>query len=134
MRQLEIESNERKYRLLAEAIPQIVFTFSPSGGLTYTNCKWSSYSGKSFDQTMGLGFMSCVHPEDRTKLQLPDLPTLQQNKAGISWQTEIRLLSYKDEYKWFLVKCVSVDELDTGDVRWFGTWWVTLSIENRTIH
>ncbi|EIE82094.1 hypothetical protein RO3G_06799 [Rhizopus delemar RA 99-880] len=121
MRQLEIESNERKYRLLAEAIPQIVFTFSPSGGITYTNCKWSSYSGKSFDQTMGLGFMSCVHPEDRAKLQLPDLPTLQQNKAGISWQTEIRLLSYKDEYKWFLVKCVSVDELDTGDVRWFGT-------------
>ncbi|KAG1305030.1 hypothetical protein G6F64_008709 [Rhizopus arrhizus] len=121
MRQLEIESNERKYRLLAEAIPQIVFTFSPSGGITYTNCKWSSYSGKSFDQTMGLGFMSCVHPEDRAKLQLPDLPTLQQNKAGISWQTEIRLLSYKDEYRWFLVKCVSVDELDTGDVRWFGT-------------
>jgi PAS domain-containing protein len=122
MRQMEIESNERKYRLLAEAIPQIVFTFSPGAGLTYTNGKWSSYSGKSFDQTMGLGFMSCVHPEDRAKLQLPDLPTLQQSKAGIMWQTEIRLLSYKEEYRWFLVKCVSVDELDTGDVRWFGTW------------
>ncbi|RCH92500.1 hypothetical protein CU097_007528 [Rhizopus azygosporus] len=121
MRQMEIESNERKYRLLAEAIPQIVFTFSPGAGLTYTNGKWNSYSGKSFDQTMGLGFMSCVHPEDRAKLQLPDLPTLQQSKAGIMWQTEIRLLSYKEEYRWFLVKCVSVDELDTGDVRWFGT-------------
>ncbi len=90
MRQIEIESNERKYRLLAEAIPQIVFTFSPGAGLTYTNGKWSCYSGKSFDQTMGLGFMSCVHPEDRANLQLPDLPALQQNKAGVSWQTEIR--------------------------------------------
>ncbi|KAI9256692.1 hypothetical protein BY458DRAFT_492521 [Sporodiniella umbellata] len=121
MRQMEIQSNERKYRLLAEAIPQIVFTFSPSAGLTYTNGKWSSYSGKSFDQTMGLGFMSCVHPEDRAKLQLPDLPTLKQNKAGISWQTEVRLLSSKEEYRWFLVKGVSVDESETGDVRWFGT-------------
>lgn len=120
MRQMEIESNERKYRLLAEAIPQIVFTFSPSAGLTYTNGKWSTYSGKSFDQTMGLGFMSCVHPEDRAKLQLPDLP-IKQNKAGISWQTEVRLLSSRDEYRWFLVKGVSVDEVDTGDVRWFGT-------------
>lgn len=120
LRQVEIESNERKYRLLAEAIPQIVFTFSPGAGLTYTNGKWSTYSGKSFEQTMGLGFMSCVHPEDRAKLQLPDLPPL-LNKAGISWQSEVRLLSAQDEYRWFLVKCVSVDELDTGEVRWFGT-------------
>ncbi|KAI7896111.1 succinate dehydrogenase iron-sulfur subunit, partial [Mucor mucedo] len=120
LRQVEVESNERKYRLLAEAIPQIVFTFSPGAGLTYANGKWSSYSGKSFYQTRGLGFMSAVHPEDRAKLQLPDLPPL-LNKAGISWQSEVRLLSAQDEYKWFLVKCVSVDELDTGDVRWFGT-------------
>jgi PAS domain-containing protein len=104
--------------LLAEAIPQIVFTFSPAVGLTYANGKWHSYSGQSFEQTMGLGFMSCVHKEDRSKLQLPDLA----NKAGISWQTEVRLLSGQNEYKWFLLKCVSVDELDTGDVRWFGTW------------
>lgn len=120
LRQMEIESNERKYRLLAEAIPQIVFTFSPGAGLTYTNGKWSSYSGKSFNQTRGLGFMSCVHPEDRSKLQLPDFPPF-LDKAGISWQSEVRLLSAEDEYKWFLVKCVSVDELDTGEVRWFGT-------------
>ncbi|KAI8885290.1 hypothetical protein K501DRAFT_284371 [Backusella circina FSU 941] len=117
LRQVEIESNERKYRLLAEAIPQIVFTFSPSVGLTYANGNWHIYSGQSFEQTMGLGFMSSVHKEDRSKLQLPDLA----NKAGISWQTEVRLLSGQGEYKWFLVKCVSVDELDTGDVRWFGT-------------
>ncbi|KAI9249067.1 succinate dehydrogenase iron-sulfur subunit, partial [Helicostylum pulchrum] len=120
LRQVETESNERKYRLLAEAIPQIVFTFSPGAGLTYTNGKWSSYSGKSFNQTRGLGFMSCVHPEDRSKLQLPDFPPF-LDKAGISWQSEVRLLSVEDEYKWFLVKCVSVDELDTGEVRWFGT-------------
>ncbi|KAK4514915.1 uncharacterized protein ATC70_002522 [Mucor velutinosus] len=120
LRQVEIESNERKYRLLAEAIPQIVFTFSPGAGLTYTNGKWSQYAGKSFEQTMGLGFMSGVHPEDRAKLQLPDLPAL-PNRAGVSWQSEIRLLSAHEEYRWFLVKCVSVDELETGDVRWFGT-------------
>lgn len=121
LRQMEIESNERKYRLLAEAIPQIVFTFSPGVGLTYANGNWSNYSGKSFNQTRGLGFMSCVHQEDRAKLQLPDCAPYTA-KAGISWQSEVRLLSAEDEYKWFLVKCVSVDELDSDEVRWFGTW------------
>ncbi|KAI9365774.1 hypothetical protein BD770DRAFT_423662 [Pilaira anomala] len=120
LRQMEIESNERKYRLLAEAIPQIVFTFSPGVGLTYANGNWSNYSGKSFNQTRGLGFMSCVHQEDRAKLQLPDCAPY-ASKAGISWQSEVRLLSAEDEYKWFLVKCVSVDELDSDEVRWFGT-------------
>ncbi|KAG0172676.1 hypothetical protein DFQ28_009656 [Apophysomyces sp. BC1034] len=119
VRQMEIENNERKYRLLAEAIPQIVFTFSPAAGLTYANGKWESYSGQPFDRTVGLGFMSQVHPDDRQKLQLPDLPPLKT--AGVTWQNEIRLLSGEGEYKWFLVKCISVDEMDSPDVRWFGT-------------
>ncbi|KAI9479525.1 hypothetical protein BDB00DRAFT_858694 [Zychaea mexicana] len=119
LRQMEIESNERKYRLLAEAIPQIVFTFCPGIGVTYANEKWESYSGLDFDRTKGFGFMSQVHPDDRHKLQLPEL--LPHQTAGIIWQREIRLLGHEGKYRWFLVKSISVDELDTGDVRWFGT-------------
>lgn len=117
---MEIESNERKYRLLAEAIPQIVFTFSPGIGLTYANGKWESYSNQSFERTKGFGFMSQVHPDDRHLLQLPDLSP--DKTAGVSWHTEIRLLGSDNTYRWFLVKCISVDELETGEVRWFGTW------------
>jgi PAS domain-containing protein len=120
LRQMEIESNERKYRLLADAIPQIVFTFSPGIGLTYANGKWEKYSSQSFDRTKGLGFMSQVHQDDRHKLQLPDLSPHQT--AGVAWHSEIRLLGGNGSYRWFLVKCISVDELDTGEVRWFGTW------------
>ncbi|KAI7872546.1 hypothetical protein BDF14DRAFT_1754573 [Spinellus fusiger] len=119
LRQMEIESSERKYRLLAEAIPQIVFTFSPGIGLTYANGKWETYANQPFERTRGLGFMLQVHPEDRHKLQLPDL--VRHKSAGVSWQNEIRLQSGQGDYNWFLVKCISVDELDTGQVRWFGT-------------
>ncbi|KAI9314882.1 hypothetical protein BX666DRAFT_2029129 [Dichotomocladium elegans] len=119
LRQKETESSERKYRLLAEAIPQIVFTFSPGVGVTYANEKWESYAGLDFYRTRGFGFMSQVHPEDRAKLQLPDLAP--HKTAGVIWQSEIRLLSKEHDYRWFLVKSISVDELDTGDVRWFGT-------------
>ncbi|ORX55707.1 hypothetical protein DM01DRAFT_1335100 [Hesseltinella vesiculosa] len=119
VRQMEIQSNERKYRLLAEAIPQIVFTFSPDAGLTYANEKWSTYSGQPFERTAGLGFVSHVHPEDRHKLQLPDLSP--EKTAGITWHTEVRLMGVDGQYCWFLVKCISVDELASGEVRWFGT-------------
>ncbi|KAI8379499.1 uncharacterized protein BYT42DRAFT_514840 [Radiomyces spectabilis] len=119
LRQIETVNNERKYRLLAEAIPQIVFTLLPGIGLTYANGNWESYSGQDLEKTMGLGFMSQVHPEDRQKLQLPDL--VPENMAGIAWHNEVRLLSSQGDYRWFLVKCVSVDESNTGDIRWFGT-------------
>ncbi|KAG0349854.1 hypothetical protein BG005_010624 [Podila minutissima] len=59
-RQVELEVNEKKYRLLAEAIPQIVFTAAPQIGLTFANAKWFTYSGQVFEQACGLGFMDHV--------------------------------------------------------------------------
>ncbi|RUS28591.1 hypothetical protein BC938DRAFT_481703 [Jimgerdemannia flammicorona] len=118
-RQIEIMANEKKYRLLAEAIPQIVFTTTPEKGLTYANAKWFGYSGQTFEQTKGLGFMSHVHPVDRGKCKLPDVSNGQDGEVG--WQEEVRLESKDGEYRWFLVKCISVEESEQGGRKWFGT-------------
>ncbi|KAI8577007.1 hypothetical protein K450DRAFT_253934 [Umbelopsis ramanniana AG] len=117
IRQLEIEHNERKYRLLAETIPQLVFTFSPEFGITYANQKWEDYSGKPLDCAKGLAFMAQVHSEDRHKLRLPEVG----EDESVSWQEEIRLLGKDGEYRWFLIKCNSVHQDEIPDARWFGT-------------
>jgi PAS domain S-box-containing protein len=119
-RQLEIEHNERKYRLLAETIPQLVFTFSPEFGVTYANQKWEDYSGKPLNGAQGLAFMAQVHSEDRHKLRLPDLP--ENDSSGVCWQEEVRLQSKEGNYRWFLIKCISVQQNEIADARWFGTW------------
>lgn len=113
-------ANEKKYRLLAEAIPQIVFTTTPQKGLTYANAKWFAYSGQSFEQTKGLGFMSHVHPVDRSKCKLPDVTAGQDGEVG--WQEEVRLQGKDGKYRWFLVKCISVEGSEQGGRKWFGTW------------
>ncbi|KAG0197162.1 hypothetical protein BGX28_009321, partial [Mortierella sp. GBA30] len=145
-RQVELELNEKKYRLLAEAIPQIVFTASPQVGLTFANAKWFTYSGQVFEQASGLGFMDHVHPEDRAKCFLPThlsagedagSPSEMTDGTGskhstspgvafgqgpgeISYQTEMRLLRKDGKYRWFLVKCISVEVVEQGR-KWFGT-------------
>ncbi|KAF9105174.1 hypothetical protein BGX27_009779 [Mortierella sp. AM989] len=144
-RQVELEINEKKYRLLAEAIPQIVFTATPQSGLTYANAKWFTYSGQVFEQTSGLGFMDHVHPEDRAKCFLPTNisedngatpektasesdpqqatspgTTFGQGPGEVSYQTEMRLLRKDGKYRWFLVKCISVEVVEQGR-KWFGT-------------
>ncbi|KAF9082955.1 hypothetical protein BGX23_011911 [Mortierella sp. AD031] len=144
-RQVELELNEKKYRLLAEAIPQIVFTAAPQVGLTYANAKWFTYSGQVFEQAAGLGFMDHVHPDDRSKCFLPtnisednsntssladQNPEYKQSTSPgtefgqgpgeVSYQTEMRLLRKDGKYRWFLVKCISVEVVEQGR-KWFGT-------------
>ncbi|KAF9275425.1 hypothetical protein BGZ88_002350 [Linnemannia elongata] len=144
-RQVELELNEKKYRLLAEAIPQIVFTAAPQVGLTYANAKWFTFSGQVFEQASGLGFMDHVHPDDRAKCFLPTNisednigpPSLGdqdpeykpstspgtafgQGPGEVSYQTEMRLLRKDGKYRWFLVKCISVEVVEQGR-KWFGT-------------
>ncbi|KAF9122135.1 hypothetical protein BGW39_009994 [Mortierella sp. 14UC] len=145
-RQVELELNEKKYRLLAEAIPQIVFTAAPQAGLTYANAKWFTFSGQVFEQASGLGFMDHVHPDDRAKCFLPtnimednnDAPpsladqdpeykqstspgiAFGQGPGEVSYQTEMRLLRKDGKYRWFLVKCISVEVVEQGR-KWFGT-------------
>ena len=70
-RQEEIEASEAKHRLLANLIPQIIFTATEEDGITFANEQWLSYTGQHFQDSLGLGFMDHVHPEDLAKCKLP---------------------------------------------------------------
>ncbi|KAH8842496.1 hypothetical protein MCOR27_007048 [Pyricularia oryzae] len=70
-RQEEIEASEAKHRLLANLIPQIIFTATEDEGITFANEQWLSYTGQSFEDSLGLGFMDYVHPDDLAKCRIP---------------------------------------------------------------
>lgn len=93
-RQEEIEASEAKHRLLANLIPQIIFTATEDEGITFANEQWLSYTGQSFDDSLGLGFMDFVHPEDLAKCRIPanEPPTPQGRKrdaAGKVYQDSV---------------------------------------------
>ncbi|KAF3075102.1 Peroxide stress-activated histidine kinase mak1 [Trichoderma lentiforme] len=70
-RQQEVEASEAKHRLLANLIPQIIFTATEEDGVTFANEQWLSYTGQSFDDALRLGFMDFVHPEDLARCRIP---------------------------------------------------------------
>lgn len=188
-RKEEIEASEAKHRLLANLIPQIIFTATEDEGITFANDQWLSYTGQSFDDALGLGFMDFVHPDDLAKCRIPnDLPrspspkgeagsrepaltksklagvvpvsstanpesnirgvhqALSRNNSSssesvyelptanltelarqgvikvatdsngrLSYTTEIRLRSKTGEYRWHLIRCVEIDNVDFGN-------------------
>ncbi|KAI2466826.1 hypothetical protein F4781DRAFT_434041 [Annulohypoxylon bovei var. microspora] len=71
LRQEEIEISEAKHRLLANLIPQIIFTATENDGVTFANEQWLSYTGQSDEDALGLGFIDFVHPDDLAKCRLP---------------------------------------------------------------
>ncbi|KAK1832159.1 hypothetical protein QBC39DRAFT_257326 [Podospora conica] len=188
-RQEEIEASEAKHRLLANLIPQIIFTATEDEGITFANEQWLSYTGQSFEDVLGLGFMNYVHPDDLAKCQVPlakspscgpnegspvrvhsasaskvlpttggnsvsaadsgvrgiyqslsrnnssstnssyDLPTANltelarkgiirvstDSSGRLSYTTEIRLRSKAGDYRWHLIRCVEIDNVDFGN-------------------
>ncbi|KAI3328044.1 hypothetical protein HD806DRAFT_484844 [Xylariaceae sp. AK1471] len=72
LRQAEVEVSEAKHRLLANLIPQIIFTATESDGITFANEQWLSYTGQSEDGPLGEGFMDFVHPEDLARCRVPN--------------------------------------------------------------
>ncbi|GJN84949.1 autoinducer 2 sensor kinase/phosphatase luxQ [Purpureocillium lilacinum] len=82
-RQEEIEASEAKHRLLANLIPQIIFTATEDEGITFANEQWLSYTGQSFDGAMNLGFMDHVHPDDLARCRLPTESRRQESKEAV---------------------------------------------------
>ncbi|KAI2631976.1 hypothetical protein GGR54DRAFT_581679 [Hypoxylon sp. NC1633] len=80
LRQEEIELSEAKHRLLANLIPQIIFTATENDGITFTNEQWLSYTGNSEEGAQGLGFIDFVHPDDLAKCRIP----VEHSTAGFS--------------------------------------------------
>ena len=65
----EKAKGERKFRILANGNPQIIFAASGTDGMVFANSQWLSYSGQVMDEALGFGFLEHVHPEDVFKCQ-----------------------------------------------------------------
>ena len=52
-----------QFRALAAAMPQIVWTADPDGGLDFTNRRWHEYSRFTLEQSKGSGWADAVFAE-----------------------------------------------------------------------
>ncbi len=51
---LRLTAPDSQLRILAEAIPQMVYTADALGNLQYANKRWYEYTGLTYDQTRNL--------------------------------------------------------------------------------
>ena len=116
-RRLSAEERERDLRILAEAIPQMVWRADPAGRNDYFNNRWYEYTGQSPEEARADAF-SAVHPDDR------DVAVARWREsvaAGEPYTAEFRMRSADGSYRWFVARGVPQRDEAGAIVRWFGT-------------
>jgi two-component system CheB/CheR fusion protein len=122
--QLEIQraalaESESRFRVLAQAIPQLVWSCRPDGYTDFCNEQWSEYTGQSPEESYGAGWLEVVHPDD-----LPTTRNLWRRalRERQSFQTDCRLRRASDgRYRWHLSRAWPQRDEAGEVVRWFGT-------------
>ena len=116
---LQAEASEQLYRVLAEAIPQIVWTALPDGWVDYYNQRWFEYTGMTLAETQGWGWSPVLHPDDVENC-LERWNTSVQ--TGETYEVEYRFKRASDgAYRWHLGRALPVRDAEGKIIKWFGT-------------
>src|ERR1700722_1203989 len=119
---------EREIRLVTDTIPALVWSAAPDGAVEYFNQRWLTYTGLTFEQARGWGFIDAYHPEDRTSVRNLTSVGLPRAASANDLITEARLRGVDGKYRWFLGRTMPLRDEAGNIVRWYGT---AIDIEDR---
>ena len=114
---LEILGRERQLLLLAEAIPQQIWSADLNGSIEYCNHNLLTYIGRSMDELSGEAFYSIFHPEDAVSFRSHWKAA---RMAIENFELQARVLGMNGAYRWFLVRGIPQRAIDGKIVRWYG--------------
>ncbi|MEG5070210.1 PAS domain S-box protein [Microcoleus sp. B3-D2] len=115
----QAEASEQLYRVLAEAIPQIVWTARADGWFDYYNQRWFEYTGLTLEETQGWGWQLALHPDD-VENSVESWKT--SVETGKTYEVEYRFKRASDgAYRWHLGRALPVRDADGKILKWFGT-------------
>jgi PAS domain S-box-containing protein len=114
----ELFHEKERYRILAENIPQLVWTADSTGCVHYANWRLREFNGKANAELWPLE--SLVHADDREGMRTK---WSEGAESGCPFETELRLRRDRDRrWRWHLMRTAPIRTADGGPVRWFGTF------------
>ncbi|PSR55698.1 histidine kinase [Adhaeribacter arboris] len=110
--------SENKFRFMADAMPQLVFTTDPEGKLTYLNQRWSVYSNISIDKLLATGWQQIIHPEDLPEVEKRGTEAF---ATKTEMQVELRKRDKEGNYRWHLCRILPMRGEDGNITMWLGS-------------
>jgi PAS domain S-box-containing protein len=115
----ELKESERRYRLLTDTIPQLIWTADSTGHIDYCNERWAGFTGVSLDRLRGEGWHETLHPEERDRIVAAWMEAVRA--VAPRFQVQHRVRHHDGSWRWMLTTALP-DRDPMGNVRkWFGT-------------
>ena len=113
-----LSESETRFRVLADAMPQMVWSTQPDGFHDYYNARWYEFTGVPAGSTDGEGWNDMFHADDQERAWAVWRHSLE---TGEPYEIEYRLKHHSGVYRWTLGRAVAVRDEQGEITRWFGT-------------
>ncbi|HYC04497.1 MAG TPA: PAS domain S-box protein, partial [Azospirillaceae bacterium] len=116
-REEALRRSEERFRSLVEATSAIVWNMPASGEFTTEQPAWSAFTGQSFEQLKGWGWLDAVHPEDRAATAAAWRRALETITV---YEVQHRLRQRYGAYRTMSVRAVPMVDDDGMITEWVG--------------
>lgn len=113
-----LTESHNRFRVLADSMPQMVWSTLPDGYHDYYNARWYEFTGMPEGSTDGAEWNGMFHPDDQERARELWSHSL---ATGEPYQIEYRLRRHDGDYRWTLGRALPLRNEAGEIVRWFGT-------------
>jgi PAS domain S-box-containing protein len=112
-----VAKSEARFRLLADSMPQFVWSATADGASDYHNARWYAYTGAPIGSCDGDAWIEWVHPQDRDSALTAWRRACEAKEA---FQSEYRVRSRTGDYRWVLAGGQPERDGEGRVTRWYG--------------
>jgi PAS domain S-box-containing protein len=109
--------SEERFRVMAETVPDIIFTASPGGRFDFVNQRFYSVTSLPEDAALHFGWFQALHEEDVTRVKEEWRNAV---KSAEPFNSEFRLRDAVSQYRWFVARARPIREAQGRILKWFG--------------
>lgn len=113
-----VRLGEERYRSLATATTQVIWTTDPQGHVVDDMPSWRTFTGQAVEEILGWGWIQSLHPEDRERTAGVWNYSVEHKTL---YETEYRIRRHDGEYRYMSVCGAPVLESDGSIREWIGT-------------
>jgi len=116
--EVALTTSEEKFRVLANFMPQFIWTADANGVLNYFSQSLFDFTGLTEEEVFTNGWIEIVHPDDRRKnIEL----WMESIATGKEFQFEHRFKRADGNYLWQLTRAIPQRDNDGNIQMWVGT-------------
>nr|WP_314624976.1 PAS domain S-box protein [uncultured Noviherbaspirillum sp.] len=116
--EIQLRNSEEKFRTLAQALPNHVWSARPDGQIDWFNEQVRAYAGEDNEALAGAGWLSIVHPDDAERALAAWLHALANQTV---YEVEFRIRRHDGAYRWFLARALPMRDAEGRVTHWLGT-------------